>query len=345
MTGMLETRRGRGVWRVLSDLALAGAVTAGVAALVVPMVWRDDPGASPAVAMVGFAVLMMEVFAFHGGLALLAGAGIAGVFRRPWFAAGLAALGAVHAGPGLIESTRSGGEAPPGAFTVVSVNTLFTTADLEAIAGIVDREHPDVIVFQEVMPDRADELIARFRRTHPHTVYDPREERSCVIVSRGAFAGPAERVPSHPSWPSAQPAARVVHEGREIAVMSVHLPSPTRVEFLPAGVEMASRVGQWARSRLDGAGAPDGLILAGDFNAPLWTGKMRALREAGLREAHGVAGAGRGSTWPDKSPLRHAPGIRLDQVAFAGSLQCVESRVLESVGSDHRPVLARFVWE
>jgi endonuclease/exonuclease/phosphatase (EEP) superfamily protein YafD len=330
---------------VFLDLALAGAVTAGVAALVVPMVWRDDPGASPAVALAGFAVLLLEVFAFHGGLALLGGAVFAGVFRRPWFAAALAALGAVHAGPGLIESARSGGEAPPGAFTVVSVNTLFTTADLETIAGIVDRERPDVIVFQEVMPDRASALLGRFREGYPHAAHDPREARSCVILSRGAFVGPVDRVPSHPAWPSAQPVARVEHEGREIAVMGVHLPSPTRGEFLPAGVEMAARVGLWARSRLDGADAPAGLILAGDFNAPLWTGRMRALREAGLREAHESAGSGRGATWPDKSPLRHAPGIRLDQVAFAGALRCVESRVLESVGSDHRPVLARFVWE
>lgn len=345
MPGMLHTGPARRARGFILDLALAGAVTAGVGAAVVPMLWRDEPGAPDAVALIGFGVLLLEVFAFHGGLALLVGAVFAGLFRRPWFAAALAALGAVHAGSGLIESTRPGGTAPPGAFTVVSVNTLFTTSDLDAIAGIVDREHPDVIVFQEVMTDRAPALLGRFRERYPHAVHEPREERSCVILSRDAFVGGVERVPAHPSWASSQPAARVEYGGREIAVMSVHLPSPTRVEFLDAGVEMASRVGRWVESRLDGADAPAGLILAGDFNAPLRTGKLRALREAGLREAHEAAGGGRGATWPDKTVLRHAPGIRLDQVAFAGSLRCVESRVLESVGSDHRPVMARFVWE
>lgn len=77
----------------------------------------------------------------------------------------------------------------------------------------------------------------------------------------------------------------------------------------------------------------DSFILMGDFNLAPWTPTFRAL--PGKR-----AGDPRLSrTWP----VPFGPfGIPIDHIMFSDDLELVETRVLESVGSDHYPVLAVF---
>lgn len=332
--------------RATIDTAASAAVAFALLAGLIPILWHDDPAdtSRPAV-LAGFVVLLFEVFAFHGGLALLAIAALAGILKRLRFAAIFALLGLVFSGPGLASYFKQHPVPPAGAFTVLSVNTLYLSADMGAIEHIVEREKPDIIVLQEVFRDDASRILERFADAYPYTVAPISHKWGCLLLSRRPFLGHVESIPGHAKWPIDQPAARVEFEGRELIVAGVHLPAPNRTAQLAAGVAMAHAAADWVRAHLEAPGTTDGLILAGDFNAPLPTGRMRPLRDAGLREAHATAGVGRGATWPDKTPLRFAPGIRLDQVTFAGSLRCVDSRVLECVGSDHRPVLTRFVWE
>src|SRR5690606_7227279 len=102
-------------------------------------------------------------------------------------------------------------------------------------------------------------------------------------------------------------------------------------------------LGEDAGARL-ASGAVEGVVLAGDFNAPFHTNHMRELRAAGLREAHTEAGPGRGATWKLSGPLSLAPGIRLDHVVFGGDLRAARAQVGPEVGSDHRPVAGELVW-
>lgn len=320
--------------------------------LVVPAVWSDDPASTSVVrAWAGFAVLLMEVFAFHGGVALLA-LGAALLVLKRWSAAGaLLVLGAALAGPGLAEFVgtereRASPDAP--GLTVLASNLLFTRADMDTLREQARRESPDVILLQEVMPDRGDEIRERFASTHPHTVGPTPGRWGTMILSRLPIEA-VDPIPGIEPWSIGQAAGLVRvadgESGHDVLVVSTHLPAPTRVGNFVAGVCMAGTVADWVERVRTGPDAPDAVILAGDFNAPLWTTRLTPLRDAGLIEAHAAVGAGRGSTWPVKTPLRFAPGIRLDQAAAVGSGRWAESRVLGPIGSDHRPIVARYVFE
>jgi endonuclease/exonuclease/phosphatase (EEP) superfamily protein YafD len=161
-----------------------------------------------------------------------------------------------------------------------------------------------------------------------------------MLLSRHPFVERPELLVGDPEWRIDQPIGVIAFDGAPCALMSVHLPAPNSVGQLVAGPRMTARLADWVETQAtDGRAA----VLAGDFNAPLWTERMSSLRTAGVRSAHAESGGGRGATWPSKSPLRYAPGIRLDHAGFVGGLACVESRVLGATGSDHRPILARFV--
>lgn len=336
--------------RAVGVLCLA-AVSAGVLVSAMPLLWTVDPaGVSPVRGVLGFGVLLMEVFAFHAGLGLLVLGVVAFLLGRRRSAVCVLLLGVVHAGPGLVQLVPSrpavsASVDDPG-LTVLASNLLFTRADMDTLHAQAQRESPDVILLQEVMPDRGDEIRERFAATHPHTVGPTPGRWGTMILSRLPIEA-VEPIPGIEPWSIGQAAGlvRVGDEGRGVLVVSTHLPAPTRVAHFVAGEQMAGTVADWIKGVRTGPDAPDAVILAGDFNAPLWTTRLTPLRDAGLIEAHAAVGAGRGSTWPAKTPLRFAPGIRLDQAAAVGSGRWAESRVLGPIGSDHRPIVARYVFE
>lgn len=354
------------LWLLRLVCAMAGL--AGVVVLVLPHLWATDPASDSEVrALAGFVVLCCEVFAFHGGLALLAFAvlvAIVGVARGLWGRAGrrrgsgrrrsvwrdtgivggLALIGIANAGPGLVRSARAPspelvrGQVSAPTFTVLSHNLLFSSAGLDRLATLVERERPDAIMLQEVVGERAHEILCRFADEYPYVVWPNTHRWGAMLLSTHPFIETPAPLPGQDKWRIDQPIGIIEFDGASVALMSVHLPAPNRLGQLVAGPQMTDRLAGWIEDRPGMR-----VILAGDFNAPLWTTRMAPLREAGIRSAHAAVGGGRGATWPARTPLRHAPGIRLDQAGFTGDLRCIESRVLEPTGSDHRPILARFV--
>lgn len=325
-------------------------IAAGTLALLLPAVWPADPEAASFVrGWLGFVVLLAEVFAFHGGVFLLALGAVALVFMRRVSACALLVLGAGLSGPGVLAAVGNRAEPSdaPGV-TVLSSNLLFMTANLDLLSADVESESPDVIVLQEVFPRRGDELRARFAEEYPHTVGPTAGRWGTMILSRLPIRV-VEPIPGIEPWGIGQAAGLVsVDDGddrRDVLVVATHLPSPTRAGYFVAGEQMAGAVADWIGRVRTEPGAPDAVILAGDFNAPLWSTRLSPLRHAGLIEANAVAGAGRGSTWPAKTPLRFIPGIRLDQAAAVGAGHWAESRVLGPIGSDHRPIVVRYVFD
>lgn len=76
-----------------------------------------------------------------------------------------------------------------------------------------------------------------------------------------------------------------------------------------------------------------GVVVMGDFNG---TANDRSLAPitAGLRSAQGAAGYGFGFTWPASFPM-----ARIDHILVRG-VEPTKAWVMESTGSDHRPVVA-----
>lgn len=113
--------------------------------------------------------------------------------------------------------------------------------------------------------------------------------------------------------------------------------SGTRIVATHAMTPVSPMGMQTRNALLDAAGQAatesESFILMGDFNLTPWTPTFRKL--PGNR-----AGDPRFSrTWP----VAFGPfGIPIDHIMFSDDLELVETRVLEPVGSDHYPVLARF---
>jgi len=68
------------------------------------------------------------------------------------------------------------------------------------------------------------------------------------------------------------------------------------------------------------------------------------IHALGLRDAHDLAGFGRGATWPVRRWWRYVPGLRLDHIYVSDAFAVTESRTGVGRGSDHRPVSATLGW-
>ena len=178
----------------------------------------------------------------------------------------------------------------------------------------------------------------RFPNTQP-ILY--RHSRFILIDEGFLFFSPTPEVIYAMPWGGGHPSfftwARFqdMEFDREIVVVNLHLDAFNRNIRLKSAAFLAERIPEIS------AGA-DGLIVAGDFNAPRNSRTIRQVREAGLS-----ASGTKGSTFHFNRGLNILPGI--DHVLTAGSLQAAGVRSyrerLEGVfPSDHYPVVAELFY-
>jgi endonuclease/exonuclease/phosphatase (EEP) superfamily protein YafD len=311
--------------------------------------WRHDPADTGRLdGWLAFAALCGQAFRFHLGFAIAAALVVALVVRARWAAVLLVlllipTLGARAAMYGPWRGPAADADAP--GITVFSANLLLGRGDAGAVLDQIGAADPDVILFQEYTPASAG-YEAALRAAYPHALVWPREDAfGQAVFSRLPFAREPElwRGPVGSVIPLI--ACEVLADGRRVAVWNVHTLPPVGSRNTIEQRRMVAWIATRATRALGGADPPDGLVIAGDFNAPFGTNHLRELVEAGLGEAHAAVGTDAGSTWPRLWWKRHLPGIRLDHVVFGGGLAPVWSAVGDDFGSDHRPVSARFVFE
>jgi endonuclease/exonuclease/phosphatase family metal-dependent hydrolase len=76
------------------------------------------------------------------------------------------------------------------------------------------------------------------------------------------------------------------------------------------------------------------VLVGGDFNSTPDSAVQQRLRDAGLRDAWTECGSGDGFTYPASDPVK-----RIDYLFLVGRLRCSSATVIESMISDHRPLL------
>jgi endonuclease/exonuclease/phosphatase family metal-dependent hydrolase len=215
---------------------------------------------------------------------------------------------------------------------VLSVNLYLGRADPAAVVALAREHRVDVLSLQELTAEAAERLTAAgLPEVLPYAQFE--------ILEYAHGSGLAAR---HPLLKRdlarrslmAQPSALVDLPGAaEIEVVAVHPMPPVR----PHGAA------NWKRelAGLPGARPTSPLrLLAGDFNATLDHGALRALLRRGYRDAAAAIGAGLRPTWPTNRPL---PPVTLDHVLVDTRCAVTEFRVLSVPGSDHRAVLAEIV--
>lgn len=343
---------GVGVLRRLVGWACGAFVLGTVGWLAFGHFWRHDPADTGRLdGWLAFAALCGQTFRFHLGFAVAAALLVALAVRARRAAVLLVLLLVPTLGaravtyaprPAGLDAGGSEIAADGPGLTVFSANLLYGRGDTGALLAQIAAADPDVVLFQEYTPGSA-AFEAALRATHPHAVVWPREDAfGQAVFSRLPFTSPPEIWRGPPGSVIPLIACEVAVGDARVAVWNVHTLPPVGSRNTIEQRRMVAWIAARAEGTLARADAPDGLVVAGDFNAPYRTNHLRELRAAGLAEAHAWAGRGPGSTWPRLGWKRHFPGIRLDHVLFAGGLRATRASVGADFGSDHRPVVAGF---
>ncbi|MFJ2083195.1 endonuclease/exonuclease/phosphatase family protein [Micromonospora chokoriensis] len=260
--------------------------------------------------------------------------GLALALRR-WWPAALAALAAVALLGVVVPRALASPQPAAGGPTVrlLTANLLAGAGDARTLAELVRRYEVDVLTVQEFTPQAQAALDQLgLDRLLPH------RQLNAEVGASGSGL--------YSRWPLSDVGLRQSRNGWRFtqAYGTVAVPGgvPVRVESAhPAAPSAVDQVGAW-RADLKGQppATPDGVlqILAGDFNATLDHGPLRALLSTGYVDAADAAGEGLTGTWgPYDGDL--IPPVTIDHVLVDRRIAVRAVKVLTLPGSDHRPVL------
>ena len=214
------------------------------------------------------------------------------------------------------------------AFTVATANVQFSNVRHAAFRAWLDRQPVDLLVVQEVTGAWARELesVARYPYRHVLTREDP---YGLAVLSRW----PLESVSLVDLAGDGLPSLAVVAEagGQRVRFLALH----TRWPVTPGLARARDEALQGAAQLALAGDVP--VVLLGDLN--LSPDSPAFDRLVGLTELRDVM-QGRG--WQPTWHARFWPlALRIDHILVSSGL-CVEhAEVGPSIGSDHRPVLAR----
>ena len=320
------------------------AVVAAYVLLALAYGWPQDyRNESPGFVLVAWAAFLVRVLQFHLGLALGTIALIAafGRGRRLFLAA--APLVVFLLGPPLwsyLNPPTGAGRLPAGIHTpvmrVMSANLLVVNQDTQGIIDEIVAARPDVVLLQEYTDHWHAAMKPALSGQYPFSSFVTQDDSFGVAVySRTPFVGGGvdNRLPLGQSLVP-QTRAVVRFAGRDVAVYNVHLLPPRRLDYTTESrLQFADLLKTLSEEKLP-------YVVAGDWNFTGDAPQHRDLARAGARDAHDLAGRGRGATWPVNSFFRYLPGLRFDHVYLGPGMTAVRSEVGVGRGSDHRPVIA-----
>lgn len=297
-----------------------------------PQDWRNQ---STAYIAVSWAAFIVRVFQFHLGLVLLLVMFIAGLRKHRRLAMVALPLVLFTLGPAFLQFVPQSRERSIGPrFRVMTANLLMVNNDTAGIVGEVVAAKPDVLMLQEYTEhwDRA--MRAALEKDYPYSSVVKRDDSfGIAIFSRQPFTAEVDqRFPLGRAGVE-QIRAEIEIGGQRLALYNVHLlPPRTMIYTGEHRLQVADLIDTLRNEKLP-------YVVSGDFNFPDLSPQQSALKRAGAREAHQLAGYGRGATWPVIYAFRYLPGIRIDHVYLGPQLTATNCETGEGRGSDHRPVV------
>jgi endonuclease/exonuclease/phosphatase (EEP) superfamily protein YafD len=223
------------------------------------------------------------------------------------------------------------GPPAPGATTVkLLVSNVYVHNRQHAqLLRLIDKEQPDVVGLIEVN-SRWLRKVARLRASYPYHFEIPDEEFVGLALYSRLLLTNARVLHVGEAGTSAIAATIETADG-EIEFILMHPVSPLDTDHVRRRNAQLRALGRYVGTLQQPA------VVAGDLNATMWNRNYRAFAELGsLHNAR--AGRGVGPTWPSIGPLV----VPIDHILATTPVRFQNFRVLESIGSDHRPVSAEF---
>ena len=223
---------------------------------------------------------------------------------------------------------------------VASFNTYEDSPSLRHVRELVAATNPDVLVLQEVGPER-EQRVRRALGDRYESILAVQDERAGGVMVLSHHPVVETRPVSLSTAPTRDTAVAVLDvDGQRLQVVPVHLTSPCP----RCGTSLTERLELEGDRRpaelaavLRALDARHPAVIAGDLNSTERSEPYRLLTAVGFEDPHRAAGSGPGFTWPnDRLPV---PVVRIDWILTRG-LVAVDAWVGDGGTSDHRPVIA-----
>jgi vancomycin resistance protein VanJ len=266
------------------------------------------------------------------------------LYKRQWrWAAvnGLAAAICVFLLLGVNVPLPRGGT-PGTPVRVMTFNIHHLSGGIDAVAGVIEREGPDILCLQEANPGRygnpVSQLTDRLLGWHVARSHD------VAVFSRYPIR--ERRVHPVPGTERAMLETVFQVEGRRFAVLNIHMstsstassqrsPHNSRRTYLRMSAAIRSRQVRMMLDIVDRSAYP--MLIAGDFNLPPRGRLYRRLREQ-FDDAFGKAGWGTGYTFPARLPV-----MRIDYIFADRSFAIRRCYRPSTTASDHHAMVADLV--
>lgn len=222
---------------------------------------------------------------------------------------------------------------------VVTLNCAGHADPSEAMGNLA----PDIVFLQEIPHSyRLKQLIEKVFKGQGDYRYLP--AKRCAVVVKGTIHSSLE-IPGYRS----QLVTAEMPDGRQIELLNVHLRSAaTNMQLYKRECWQEHKLNRNLR-QIELSYALAGLrqktsyprlpaIIAGDFNAPANDAVYRILDDE-FTDAFGTVGTGWGNTYHRALPL-----LRIDQIYCSDKLMPVRSHTFTRVHTDHRMVVADFIY-
>lgn len=220
--------------------------------------------------------------------------------------------------------------------SVLLTNVLITNKEGEKLRSVIREANPDIILAMEVN-DWWLRALEPIKQDYKYVVERANDEAyGMALYSRLPLKNTDIQYIKHKNVPSFHTNIQL-RSGKEFKLHAVHPVAPMPSDKYPDNVGDAEieliRVGEYVSKET----LPS--MVAGDFNDVSWSNTSRLFGNDGkLRNSR--LGRGLFNTFDSNSKIMRWP---LDHYYVTEQFQLAEIRVLEDIGSDHFPILAKFV--
>jgi endonuclease/exonuclease/phosphatase (EEP) superfamily protein YafD len=262
------------------------------------------------------------------GLILVSLAALALGVRQPGIAGmAVAAIAVVSAWQALPLPRTSVAQAGP-VHSLLFFNMRFDNPHPELVTDLIAATDADIVLLTEYSR-MWEPRLASLNRNYPYFFHCPEWRRSGGTVMFSKFPIEADNRYCHDYAALGYVTANI--GGVPVTIASAHMRWPwpaSGPRQLDAIAPALGRIGENA-------------LMAGDFNATVWSHHMHRLAQLGGLTLY----AGLGPTWILEGVpvwLARYGGLPIDNVLSKGAVRIVSARTLEPAGSDHLPVLVEF---
>jgi endonuclease/exonuclease/phosphatase (EEP) superfamily protein YafD len=237
--------------------------------------------------------------------------------------------------PGSARAVKSCSGTEPEAeqIALLTTNVLLTNRNSDRFLEIVHDTGPDIVLAVEVDEWWANRLLTGLRARYPNKMCYPLSNGyGLALFSRLELIEPKIRFLLDDAIPSIRTEVKL-RSGALISVYGVHPRPPAVLQ------DSAERDAELLRVALEIRDRGSPAIVLGDLNDVAWSPTTLQFMKAG-----GLLDPRRGRGFYNTYPARW-PGFRypLDYIFCTQEFQICTMRVLPSFGSDHLPLVAKFV--